>query len=41
MGSLNVKPNQNTGDGVTDAKSFGQLIEEWEEHDPVIEPSGE
>lgn len=41
MGSLNVKPNQSTSDGNLSAKCFGQLIDEWEEHDPVIEPQGE
>ena len=42
MGSLQVKPNQSNSNALTEAKTFGQLIQRWEdEYDggkPVPEP---
>jgi hypothetical protein len=38
MGSLNIRPNQKDAKGIADAKSLGQMIEMWEEHDPIPEP---
>ena len=38
MSSLNIKPNQKDAKGIADAKSLGQMIEMWEEHDPIPEP---
>lgn len=45
MGSLQVKPNQSNSNALTEAKTFGQLIQRWEdEYDggkPIPEPSEE
>lgn len=41
MGSLNIRPNQKDAKGIADAKSLGQMIEMWEEHDPIPEPDEE
>ena len=41
MGSLNIKPNQSDGDGLTDTLTFGQLIAKWEEGKPIPEPEEE
>lgn len=42
MGSLQVKPNQSNSNALTEAKTFGQLIQRWEdEYDggkPIPEP---
>lgn len=38
MGSLSVKPNQSSSNALTEAKTFGQLIDKWEEEQPVPEP---
>lgn len=40
MTSLNIKPSQSNSDQLTDAKSFGQLIDLWEKEQPVLEPEG-
>lgn len=41
MGSLSVKPSQNTSNALTEAKTFGQLIEKWESEKPIPEPDEE
>lgn len=41
MGSLNIKPNQSDGDGLTDTLTFGQLIAKWEDEKPIPEPEGD
>lgn len=41
MASLNVRPDKKDVKGIADAKSLGQMIEMWEEHDPIPEPSEE
>lgn len=41
MSSLNVKPSQSAADQLTDNYSLGQLINLWEMHDPIGEPSEE
>ena len=41
MGSLNIKPSQSDGDGLTDTLTFGQLIAKWEEGKPIPEPEEE
>lgn len=41
MSSNQIKPSQNNGNALTDAKTFGQLIEKWENERPVPEPSDE
>lgn len=38
MGSLNIRPNQKDSKNITETKSFGQLIEMWEEEEPIPEP---
>lgn len=38
MGSLNLKPSQNNSNALTEAKTFGQLIEKWENEKPIPEP---
>ena len=38
MGSLSVKPNQSNSNALTEAKTFGQLIQKWEEEKPIPEP---
>lgn len=45
MSSLNIKPNQSSSDNVTNKKTFGQMIEEWEDEykggRPIPEPDSE
>lgn len=41
MGSLSVKPNQSNSNALTEAKTFGQLIQKWEEEKPIPEPDDE
>ena len=38
LGSLNLKPSQNSSNTLTEAKTFGQLIEKWENEKPIPEP---
>ena len=42
MGSMSLKPNQNNSNALTEAKTFGQLIEKWEDEwdggKPIPEP---
>lgn len=37
LGSLNLKPSQNNSNALTEAKTFGQLIEKWEDSFPIPE----
>ena len=41
MAAANLQPKQNVGNAATDALSFGQLIEKWEQEEPIPEPSPE
>lgn len=41
MSSNQIKPAQNVANALTDAKTFGQLIEKWENEKPIPEPSEE
>lgn len=41
MTALNIKPSQNDANALTDTLTFSQLIEKWEEEDPIPEPSEE
>ena len=41
MTSLNVKPSQSNSNALTEAKTFGQLIQKWESEKPIPEPSDE
>lgn len=41
MGSAQLKPSQNNSNSLTDAKTFGQLIDKWEQTKPIPEPSEE
>lgn len=41
MASLNLKPSQNNSNALTEAKTFGQLIQKWEEEKPIPEPEEE
>ena len=41
MGSMSLKPNQNNSNALTEAKTFGQLIQKWETEKPIPEPEGE
>lgn len=41
MGSMSLKPNQNNSNALTEAKTFGQLIQKWEEEKPIPEPDKE
>lgn len=38
LSSLNIKPSQSNSDQLTDAKTFGQLIQLWENEKPIPEP---
>ena len=38
MGSMSLKPNQNNSNALTEAKTFGQLIQKWENEKPIPEP---
>lgn len=37
LGSANLKPSQNSGEPLTDAQTFGTLIRQWENEDPIPE----
>ena len=37
MTSLNLKPSQNNSNALTEAKTFGQLIQKWEDDHPIPE----
>lgn len=41
MGSMSLKPNQNNSNALTEAKTFGQLIQKWESEEPIPEPDEE
>lgn len=41
MSSNSIKPNQNSANALTEAKSFGQLIQKWEDEKPIPEPEGD
>ena len=41
MNSANLQPKQNVDNAATDSLTFGQLIEKWENEDPIPEPSEE
>lgn len=41
LSSANLLPRQNVGNASTDSLTFGQLIERWEQEDPIPEPSEE
>lgn len=41
MGSMSLKPNQNNSNALTEAKTFGQLIQKWEDEKPIPEPEEE
>lgn len=41
MCSANLQPKQNVANAATDALTFGQLIEKWENEKPISEPSEE
>lgn len=41
LSSINILPRQNSANGLSDSLSFGQLIEKWEENEPVYDPDPE
>lgn len=41
MNSANLQPKQNVGNAATDSLTFGQLIEKWENEEPIPEPDPE
>lgn len=41
LGSAQLKPSQNASNALTESKTFGQLIEKWEQEKPIPEPSEE
>lgn len=41
LGAANLQPRQNVGNAATDSLTFGQLIEKWENEEPIPEPSDE
>ena len=41
MTSMSLKPNQNNSNALTEAKTFGQLIQKWESEKPIPVPEGE
>lgn len=41
LSSINILPRQNSGSGISDSLTFGQLIEKWEEEKPIPEASPE
>lgn len=41
LSSINILPRQNSANGIADSLSFGQLIEKWEENEPVYDPDPE
>ena len=40
LGSLGIRPNQNSGDSLVNQLSLDQMIEKWEEEKPAPEPEG-
>lgn len=41
MNAANLQPKQNVTNAATDSLTFGQLIEKWEDHDPISQPTEE
>lgn len=41
MNSANLQPRQNVNNSATDSLTFGQLIEKWENEEPIPEPTEE
>ena len=41
LASMSLKPAQNNSNALTEAKTFGQLIQKWEEEKPIPEPDEE
>ena len=41
MASLSVKPSQSNSNALTEFQTFGQLIQKWEEEQPIPEPDEE
>ena len=41
LSSINILPRQNSNNALSDSLTFGQLIEKWEENDPIPEPDPE
>lgn len=41
MSSLQIKPSQNNSNALTEAKTFGELIQKWENEKPIPEPEDE
>lgn len=41
MAAANLQPKQNVSNAASDSLTFGQLIEKWEEEEPIPEPSAE
>ena len=41
MNAANLQPKQNVSNAATDSLTFGQLIEKWEEEEPIPEPDPE
>ena len=41
MGSAQIKPNQTNDNALSDANTFGTLIQKWEEEEPIPEPAPE
>lgn len=41
MASANLQPRQNVNNAATDSLTFGQLLEKWEEEEPVPDPDPE
>lgn len=41
LSSINILPRQNAANGLSEGLSFGQLIEKWEENEPVYDPDPE
>lgn len=38
LGAANLQPRQNVGNASTDSLTFGQLIERWEQEEPILIP---
>lgn len=41
MAAANIKPSQSNSNALTEAKTFGQLIDKWEQEKPIPEPEPE
>ena len=41
LGTANIQPKQNVSNSVNDSLTFGQLIDKWEEEQPIPEPTEE